>query len=114
MEGTHALLGEFEVAGLVYRTDRNRVESIKSGDKLTLVREPKNTHDPEAIAVYHQIASSEPTHIGYIPRDFNRAIAALMDFGDLMVLDGYEVVARVSEVNPRQGLVVLKVYLCRS
>ena len=43
---------------------------LRSGDRLRLVREPGNPHDPDAVAVY-----SGTTHIGYIPRGINRDVA---------------------------------------
>jgi hypothetical protein len=43
---------------------------LRPGDRLRLVREPDNRHDPNAIAVY-----SETMHIGYIPRGINRDVA---------------------------------------
>jgi hypothetical protein len=43
---------------------------LRPGDRLRLVREPSNRHDPDAVAVY-----SGTTHIGYIPRGDNRDVA---------------------------------------
>lgn len=69
---------------------------IKVGDALTLIREPDNKHDRNAIRVEwkgHQL--------GYVPRAQNRAVAAAMDAGDRLT-------ARVSSLsdnkNPWQRL----------
>jgi hypothetical protein len=43
---------------------------LRPGDRLRLMREPENPHDPDAVAVY-----SETTHIGYVPRSVNRDVA---------------------------------------
>jgi hypothetical protein len=43
---------------------------LRPGDRLRLVREPENPHDPDAVAVY-----SGTMHIGYIPRGVNREVA---------------------------------------
>jgi hypothetical protein len=43
---------------------------LRPGDRLRLVREPDNPHDPNAVAVY-----SGTMHIGYIPRGINRDVA---------------------------------------
>jgi hypothetical protein len=43
---------------------------LRPGDRLRLVREPDNPHDPDAVAVY-----SGTMHIGYIPRGVDRDIA---------------------------------------
>ena len=69
---------------------------IKVGDALTLIREPDNKHDRNAIRVEwkgHQM--------GYVPRAQNRAVAAAMDAGERLT-------ARVSSLsdnkNPWQRL----------
>lgn len=52
------------VRGLVYcDLDLTKLK-LKRGDQLTLVPEPNNEHDSEAIAIYHG-----KTKLGYIPRD---------------------------------------------
>jgi hypothetical protein len=43
---------------------------LRPGDRLRLVREPGNEHDPDAVAVY-----SGTMHLGYIPRGPNRDVA---------------------------------------
>jgi hypothetical protein len=44
---------------------------LRPGDRLRLMREPDNEHDPNAVAVY-----SRTMHIGYIPRGIiNRDVA---------------------------------------
>jgi hypothetical protein len=63
---------------------------LRPADRLRLVREPENAHDPNAVAVYsgttgrgtpERAAPSEGlpeaglTHIGYIPRGVNRDVA---------------------------------------
>ena len=46
---------------------------------MKLVREPKNTHDPDAVAVYLQ-----KQKLGYVPRAENSAIAQMMDRGETL------------------------------
>ena len=50
---------------------------LKVGDRLTLVREPGNRHDVNAIRVEWQ-----GHKLGYLPRAENRAVAAAMDEGE--------------------------------
>ncbi len=47
------------------------------GDRLELVREPENLHDPLAVALRWR---GEP--IGYVPRRVNAQIAQLLDAGE--------------------------------
>ncbi|HEX5801396.1 MAG TPA: HIRAN domain-containing protein [Azospira sp.] len=50
---------------------------IRPGDRLSLVREPDNRHDPHAIRV-----EWNGRQLGYVPRSENRALAAAMDRGE--------------------------------
>ena len=50
---------------------------IRPGDRLQLIREPANRHDPNAIRVEWQ-----GHMLGYLPRAENRALAAAMDRGE--------------------------------
>lgn len=52
-------------------------QNMKVGDKLALIREPENPHDPKAVRVeWHG------HKLGYVPRDDNVDLARLMDNGD--------------------------------
>jgi hypothetical protein len=50
---------------------------LRPGDRLRLVREPDNPHDPNAVAVY-----SELLHLGYLPRGVNRPVSDLIMSAD--------------------------------
>lgn len=49
---------------------------LTKGQVLKMIRDTKNKHDENAIAIYY-----EDTRIGWIPRDLNLIIARLMDAG---------------------------------
>src|SRR5262245_50854743 len=64
-------------AGLRYHDAKAVWDQMKVGDALTLVREPANPHDSNAVRVEwngHQL--------GYVPRAENEAIARQMDRGN--------------------------------
>ena len=64
-------------AGLRYHDAKVVWDQMKVGDTLTLVREPGNPHDGNAVRVEwngHQL--------GYIPRAENAAVARQMDRGN--------------------------------
>lgn len=60
----------------------------KAAKPLPYAGEPKNPHDPQAIAVYTACGAK----LGYLPRRLNAIPANLMD-------SGRRVVAEVMEVN---------------
>ena len=69
------------VAGTYYHDLGQHGEALAFWDALMLVREPQNPYDPQAIAVH----SLEGEKLGYIPREINAPLAALMDQGEKLV-----------------------------
>lgn len=73
------------VVGMEHRTaNRGELEfvfrEIATRGAAVLVREPENSHDPNAIAVYSPVLN-ESRHIGYIPRIDAARLAPLLDSG---------------------------------
>jgi hypothetical protein len=64
------------LAGFVYYDGKAVWEKMKPGDRLTLVRDPANPHDPNAIRIEWQ-----GNMLGYVPRKDNADLARQMDFG---------------------------------
>ena len=83
-------LMEVYVAGCNYvRYIKKYLSEIKVGDRVTLLREPKNAYDELAILV-----KNEKKHkLGYVPRVKNDVIARLMDAGKLL----YGIVTDIKE-----------------
>lgn len=54
--------------------------ALKPGDRVNLLREPGNEHDPLAILVQN----TDGKKLGYIPQRFNKIPARLMDAGKLL------------------------------
>ena len=54
------------VAGVSFRADDVRDGSFDPGNRLALVREPDNEHDPNAIAVWN---AERTLQAGYVPRE---------------------------------------------
>ena len=68
------------LAGSQYYAVGEQWQQLQVGDRLTLVREPDNRHDPHAIRVEWR-----GFKLGYVPRANNRALAAALDGGDRLV-----------------------------
>lgn len=71
------------LAGRMYHNADEVWDQLKIGTKLRLVREMDNRYDPEAVAVYYDRKgkNAEPILVGYIPRDENTEIAAILEMG---------------------------------
>ncbi|MBL8429428.1 MAG: HIRAN domain-containing protein [Dechloromonas sp.] len=95
-ESVRMLVQNSPLAGSQYYALNNFWTTIKVGDALSLIREPGNRHDRNAIRVEWR-----GHKLGYVPRAENRAVAAAMDAGDRLT-------ARVSSLsdnkNPWQRL----------
>lgn len=77
------------VAGYAYALDPARETRFAVGQSLTLVREPDNPHDPQAIRIEWQ-----GEKIGYVPRPDNVAYARRLDAGENFS-------ARISDFSPQ-------------
>ena len=79
------------LAGAQYYEASVLWNEMKVGDGVTLVREPDNSHDANAVRVeWHG------RKLGYLPRAENRAVAAEMDGGG-------KVEARIAELVPHRN-----------
>ena len=75
------------LAGFRHYEAPNLWGEIKPGDPLTLVREPDNPHDPNAVRVEWRTFK-----LGYVPRAENATVARQLDRGTPLA-------ARVSKVQ---------------
>ena len=71
------LLQVSPLAGFQYHEAKAVWDDMKVGDRLVLVREPTNPHDPRAVRVQWQ-----GRMIGYVPRAENEAVARQLDQGN--------------------------------
>ena len=62
-----------KVAGVSYRVDALQSDAFSPGRRLTLVPEPDNEHDPNAIAVWD---GAQGLQAGYVPADEARELRA--------------------------------------
>jgi hypothetical protein len=79
------------LAGFQYHAAVAVWSELKVGDPLTLVREPDNPHDANAVRVEWR-----GQMLGYLPRAENRAVAAEMDRGTA-------VVARIAQLREHRN-----------
>ena len=65
------------LAGFRYYAAEVRWQEMEAGQALTLIREPENVHDKNAIRVEWR-----GEKLGYLPRRENKTVATAMDAGD--------------------------------
>ena len=78
------------VAAFTYYQGCEVFDKLKVGKEVQLVREDENPHDHNAVAIFFG-----KTHIGYIPRRENDAIAKFLDLGYGDIFE-----ARIQSVDP--------------
>ena len=86
-ESIKILIQSSPLAGSQYYAVAQVWKEIRTGDRLTLTREPDNRHDRNAIRIDW---NGQP--LGYVPRRENRTIARALD-------DGEKLEARVSKLR---------------
>ena len=79
-ESVRLLVQSSPLAGSQYYAVGEFWSELRVGDALTLIREPDNRHDRNAIRVEWR-----GHKLGYVPRAENRAVAAALDGGDKLV-----------------------------
>ena len=61
------------VAGVSYRADALPDSSFDPGQRLALVREPENEHDPNAVAIWNEMTAED---FGQVDQAVNRLCVA--------------------------------------
>lgn len=101
-DSVRLLIQNSPLAGSQYYALDTFWDGIRVGDPLTLIREPDNRHDRNAIRVEWR-----GHKLGYVPRAQNAVVAAAMDAGDRLS-------ARVSSLSDNKNpwlRVAFEVYL---
>lgn len=89
---------ECRVAGRQYNDADEVWEDLKVGTRLKLVRDTDNHYDPQAVAIVYtklENDSQEDYIIGYVPREENETLAALLEMGWTDIFD-----CRLCKINP--------------
>ncbi len=96
-------LFDCHIAGFAYYDGLDVIDQLVLGTPVSLVSEPDNPYDPEAVAIY-----LERTKLGYIPKDKDSCIASLIYFGHGEIIEA-KISSRNLEAHPeRQFRIVVK------
>lgn len=93
---------EFCIAGIGHhlKTDDDIWEVIRIGQRVTLIPEPDNEHDGDAIAVmYFDDTLSKAKKLGYVPRICNTEISTLLKAGWCEIFNAF-----ICDYNPDASL----------
>ena len=73
------------------------------GERMYLIREPKNKVDEDAI----MIKNAKKHKVGYVPRSHNEVIARLMDAGKSV----YAVAKNIYDTDENYHLIFVEIYM---
>jgi hypothetical protein len=90
--GKRILIQESPLAGFQYHRASDIWQFMQMGDQLRLVREPRNRHDSNAIAVWFK-----NERLGYIQRKENYTLARMMEYEEKLEA---RIVRLVEDDNP--------------
>jgi hypothetical protein len=83
---------DFHIAGFAYWEGLEVIEELKIGSELSLVAEPDNPYDNEAVAICYK-----GKKLGYVPKDKNSEISKFLFFGYGEFFESY-----INRVSPDQ------------
>lgn len=88
-EPSKRLMG-FHIRGFQHWDGALVLGQLKVGDAVSLVAEPSNPHDPDAVAIY-----SGSSKLGYVPAEQNAVLSTMLFYGHSGIFE-----ARVLQVDP--------------
>ena len=89
------LIQDSPIAGFQYYRGNSILRLLRVGKELSLVREPRNIHDSDAIAIYFKNEK-----LGFVPQLENRAIAQMLDRGETLKPVVSELLAETDAYQP--------------
>ncbi|MBQ1487393.1 MAG: HIRAN domain-containing protein [Lachnospiraceae bacterium] len=89
------------VAGTMHIEDESIIKELKSGEKLSLRREPKNRFDENAV----RVDDEKGRKLGYVPEKDNYVFARLMDAGKMLI-------GRVTDIKAKTGYTQVSMAIC--
>jgi len=96
-------LFDCHIAGFTYYDGLDVIDQLQPGTPVSLVSEPDNPYDPEAVAIYLR-----ETKLGYIPRTKNSYVSSLLYFGHSDILDAKICRRNLEEHTENQFRIVIK------
>jgi hypothetical protein len=106
---------ETEVVGLQYRLTASTRRLIRAHIRVNgpieclLIREPDNTHDPNAIKVKLRSSPYKGMHIGYLPRAVSSVYANALDEMAIHVES-----ANIMDVDPEEAIAPIVIWFTKT
>lgn len=95
---------DFHIAGFAYYDGLDVIDELKLGTPVTLVSEPDNPHDADAVAIYYKHKK-----LGYIPAGKNQLFTTFLYFSHTDIFEARIQMAKMDNHPERQFRVVVRV-----
>jgi len=82
----------FHIAGFTYNDGIDVFENLKIGTPVTLVAEPENGFDPNAVAIYFN-----EFKLGFVPKSENKEVSQFLNLGYTNLFE-----AKINRVSPEE------------
>ena len=85
-----------KVAGVTFENRQRFIRRMTAGERVSLVRDPYNPYDPNAI----KVINSNGDHIGFISKELASTMAMNMDSGTIFSAT----VSNITGMNPGENI----------
>lgn len=72
---------KFFIAGVKFHALKLVIGDLSEGDNLTLLPEPSNKFDPNAVRIEYLGKNYDSTMLGFVPKKFSSEVAAALEVG---------------------------------
>ena len=72
---------EFFIAGVQFHELKSVINDLSEGDNLTLLPEPSNKFDPNAVRIEYLPKDYDSVMLGFVPKKFSSEVAAMLEVG---------------------------------
>ncbi|MGY5351023.1 HIRAN domain-containing protein [Wenyingzhuangia sp. IMCC45533] len=100
MKTTKKHIKSFSIAGYQYNEGALVYNKLKVGKKVSLIAEPDNRFDENAVAIYYK-----DFKLGYIPKAMNKTIGTLLNLGHTSLF--YAVIQQIDPTCLYDGIKVV-------
>lgn len=80
-EQTYKTTHEFFIAGVQFHELKSVINDLSEGDNLTIIPEPSNKFDPNAVRIEYLGKDYSSTMLGFVPKKFSSEVTAALEVG---------------------------------
>lgn len=83
-EQNYKVTHKFFIAGVQFHQLKSVINNLSEGDSLTLLPEPSNKFDPNAVRIEYLRKNYDSIMLGFVPKKFSSEVAAALEVGKVL------------------------------